>query len=107
MLPTDVGVKLIGKVQDAPTARVPAAGELLSINGQAIPPELFKVKFVEMLGLFPLDEMGKVSAVFPSFHSVTVCGLSLLAEPTFVVAKLRLLALALTFRMRWFWLSDM
>ena len=71
-------------MQDAPAASVPADEAVLPINGQAVPPVLFKVKFDAILGLFPLDGIGSVSAVFPLFHSVTVCGLSLLVEPTFV-----------------------
>jgi hypothetical protein len=99
-VPAAVGAKLIGRVQDAPVASVPADEDVLPINGQAVPPVLFKVKFVAILGLFPLDGIGSVSAVFPLFHSVTVCGLSLLVELTFVVAKLSPLVLELTLRMR-------
>jgi hypothetical protein len=89
-LPAVVGAKLIDRVQNAPAASEPADEAELPVNGQAVPPELFKVKFVEILGLFPLDGIGNVSAVFPLFHSVTVCGLSLLVEPTVVDAKPRL-----------------
>jgi len=102
MLPVDVGAKLIGRVHDVPAARDPVNEAVLPINGHAVPPALFKVKFVETLGLLPLDGIGKVSAAFPLFHSVTVCGLSPLVDPTVVVAKLKPLVLALTFRMRWF-----
>jgi hypothetical protein len=98
MLPEDVGAKLIDSVQDAPAAKVPADPAVLPINGQADPPELFKVKFVEMLGLFPLDGIENVSAALPLFARVTVCGLSLLVEPTAVVAKLKLLMPAATLR---------
>jgi len=100
IVPAAVGAKLIGRVQDAPVASVPADEAVLPINGQAVPPVLFKVKFDAILGLFPLVGIGSVRVVFPLFHRVTVCGLSLLVEPTFVVAKLKPLVLALTFRMR-------
>src|SRR6266566_3768774 len=43
-----------------------------------------------MLGFKPVAGTGNVSAAFPIFVSVTVCGLSLLVEPTAVGAKLRL-----------------
>jgi hypothetical protein len=88
-LPAAVGVKLIGSVQDASIANVPAELDVLPINGQAVDPLLFNVKLVEMLGSFPLDGTGKVSAAFPRFHRVTVCGLSLLVVPAGVEAKLR------------------
>jgi len=100
IVPAAVGAKLIGRVQDAPVASVPTDEDVLPINGQAVPPVLFNVKFDAILGLFPLVGIGSVSAVFPLFHSVTVCGLSLLVEPTAVDAKLKPLVLALTFRMR-------
>jgi len=101
IVPAAVGAKLIGRVQDAPTPSIPADEAVLPINGQAVPPVLFQEKFAAILGLFPLDGIGSVSAVFPLFHRVTVCGLSLLVDPTFVDAKLKPLALALTLRMRW------
>jgi hypothetical protein len=90
MLADDVGTKLIGRVQDAPAASVPADEAVLPINGQAVPSELFKVKLVEMLGLFPLDGIGNVSGALPLFDNVKVCGLSLLVVPTTADAKLRL-----------------
>jgi hypothetical protein len=102
IVPAAVGAKLIGSVQDAPVASVPVDEAVLPINGQAVPPVLFKVKFAAILGLFPLVGIGSDSAVFPLFHNVTVWGLSLLVEPTAVDAKLRPLVLALTFRMRLF-----
>ena len=77
-------------MQDAPAASVPADEAVLPINGQAVPPVLFNVKFVDMLGLLPLDGIENVKVEFPLFQSVTVCGLSLLVEPTAVVAKARL-----------------
>ena len=88
-LPAAVGAKLIDRVQDAPAASVPADEAVLPINGQAVPPELFKVKFVEILGLFPLDGMENANGVVPLFESVTVWGLSLLVEPTVVALKVR------------------
>jgi len=100
ILPAAVGAKLIGRVQDAPTARVPVDEAVLPIKGQTVPPVLFSVKFDAILGLLPFDGIGSVSAVFPLFHRATVCGLSLLVEPTAVDAKLILLVLALIFRMR-------
>jgi uncharacterized RDD family membrane protein YckC len=87
LLPPDVGTKLIGKAHEVSAARVPTDEDVLLVNGHAVPPVLFKVKFAEMLGSFPLDGIGNVSAAFPMFHAVTVCGLSLLVEPTAVDAK--------------------
>jgi len=87
IVPAAVGEKPIGREQDPPTASVPANEAVLPINGQAVPPVLLKVKFVAMLGLFPVVGIGKVSAELPLFDSVTICGLSLLVKPTFVVAK--------------------
>jgi hypothetical protein len=75
MLPTEVGPKLIGKVHDVPASSVPTDGAVLTMSGQAVPPELFNVKFGEMLGLFPLDGILNVSAMFPLFANVTVFGL--------------------------------
>jgi hypothetical protein len=97
IVPAAVGAKLIGRVQDAPAASVPTDEDVLPINGQAVPPVLFNVKFDAILGLFPLVGIGSVSAVFPLFHRVTVWGLSLLVEPIAVDAKLKPLTLALTF----------
>jgi hypothetical protein len=77
-------------MQDAPIASVPADEAELPINGQAVPPVLLKVKFVAILGLFPAVGIGKISAAFPTLDKVTVCGLSPLVEPAFVVAKLTL-----------------
>ena len=89
IVPAAVGAKLIGRVHEAPAASVPADDEVLPVIGQAVPPELLKAKFVEMLGLLPLDGIENVSAVFPLFDSVNVCGLSLLVVPTTADAKLR------------------
>jgi hypothetical protein len=43
-----------------------------------------------MLGLLPLFGDEKISAEFPEFSTVTVCGLSLLVEPGDVEAKFKL-----------------
>jgi hypothetical protein len=93
-LPGTVGAKVTGKVQLAPAARVADALLLLYVNGQLPPLLLSKVKFVAMLGLFPLLRIGKVSVALPLLIIVSVCGLSLLIEPTAVDAKVRLGALA-------------
>ena len=71
-LPMAVGEKLMGRVHDVPSASVPGDPAPLAISGQAVPPLLFSVKLVEMLGLFPLPGTGKFSVAFPRFHSVTV-----------------------------------
>ena len=77
-LPEAVGIKLTGSVQDFSIGNVPAEPAVLATNGQAVPPLLFNVKFVVILGLFPLDGMGKFSVALPRFHRVTDCGLLLL-----------------------------
>src|SRR5665213_1162584 len=106
MFPTEVGPKLIGRVHDAPASNVPTDGAVLTMSGQAVPPELFNVKFGEMLGLFPLDGILNVSVMFPLFDSVAVFGLSLLVEPTGVDAKFRVGASTKSsFTMRLFRLS--
>jgi hypothetical protein len=88
--PTTVGEKLMGSRQDSPAAKAPGEEELELIRVQAEATLLLSVKFVEMLGLFPVDGMGKDRAALPSLTSVIVCGLSLLVEPTAVWAKVRL-----------------
>jgi hypothetical protein len=88
--PVTVGVKLMGNRQYASAASVPAVEEPEFSNGQAEEPLLFKVKFAVMLGLLPFDGIGKVNEALPTFSTVTVCGLSLLVEPTDVLAKVRL-----------------
>ncbi len=81
------GVKLIRLVQEAPAASV-AALELDESCGQV---ELLAiVNPAARLGFRPVAGTGNVSAALPIFVSVTVCGLSLLVEPTAVAAKLRL-----------------
>src|SRR5665213_1069092 len=87
MLPPVVGVKLMGNVQLVFAGTEADDPEELVSSGQAVPPTLFRVKPVEMLGLVPVPGMGNVSAALPMFSSVTVCGLSLLVEPTAVDAN--------------------
>src|ERR1035437_4308842 len=95
MVPNVVGAKLMGRVQLAPDASVPAAELLVVSNGQADPPLLLSVKLAAMLGLFPIPGIGKVSDALPMFEIVAVCGPSVVSvDPTLVaVAKRRLLAL--------------
>jgi len=88
--PVAPGTKLTGNRQDAPGASVPAVEDPLLTSRQSAEPPLLKVKFAPMLGLLPLDGTGKVNAALPTFSTVTVCGLSLLVEPTTVVANVRL-----------------
>src|SRR5258705_13766440 len=54
------------------------------------PPALSRVKFAAILGLLPVEGIGKAIAALPMFSTVTVCGLSVLNEPTGVPAKVRL-----------------
>ncbi len=89
-VPAAGGIKLTDNWQDWPAARVPVVEEAALSTGQAFAALLFKVKFAEMLGLFPPLGIGKFSAVLPTFSTATVCGLSLLVEPGAVAAKLRL-----------------
>jgi hypothetical protein len=89
-VPAAVGAKLMGNWQDAPTASVPGSHELALKTGQAEVPLLLNVKFAAMLGLLPVDGIGKVNVAFPMFSTVTVCGLSVLVELTAVLAKVRL-----------------
>jgi hypothetical protein len=86
--PTVAGAKLIGNWQEAPAASVPAVEELALTSGQAKEPLLFSVKFPAILGLLPLDGIGKVNAALPTFSTVTVCGSPV--EPTAMAAKLKL-----------------
>ena len=88
--PAAVGKKLIGSWQDSPGASVPGSEDPLLSNGQSKLPELFRVKFAEILGLFPLEGIGNVSAALPAFSTVIVRGLSGLAEPITVLEKVRL-----------------
>jgi hypothetical protein len=89
-LPAAVGAKLIENAQEAPAASVPGAEELLSTTGQELGALPARVKFVVMLGLLPVAGTGKDRSALPAFSSVTVCGLSVLVEPTGVLAKVRL-----------------
>ncbi len=88
--PAAVGTKLMGNWQNAPGASVPAAEEPLLISGQADAAPVLSVKFAVMLGLLPLDGIGKLNAALPTFSTVTVFGLSVLVAPTAVLAKVRL-----------------
>jgi hypothetical protein len=88
--PTAVGEKLMGSRQDSPAAKVPGDEELELISGHAEATLLSSVKFAAILGFSPVEGMGNDSAALPIFVRVTVCGLSLLVEPTAVEAKLRL-----------------
>ena len=83
-------VKLMGNKQDCPAASVPTVEEPVMISGHADFRPLPKVKFVPMLGLFPLFGIGKFNVALPTFMTVTVRGLSLLVEPGAVNAKLTL-----------------
>ncbi len=88
--PPEVGRNPIDNRQDWPVASVPAAEEpeLTSVHEDA--PLVSRVKFAEILGLFPLPGIGKLSTALPTFSTVTVCGLSLLVAPGTVNAKVRL-----------------
>ena len=88
-VPAVVGTKLMGNRQEAPAASDPAVEELALTSGHAVAPLLARVKFAAMFGLFPVEGMGKFSIALPIFLTVTVRGLSLLAEPTCVEAKVR------------------
>jgi hypothetical protein len=90
-VPAAWGVKLMGNRQDCPAASVAAAEEPALTSGhEDAAPLPFRVKFAEMLGLFPLLGIGKFSVALPTFSRVTICGLSLLADPGAVAPKLRL-----------------
>jgi hypothetical protein len=77
----------MGNWQDAPAASVPGSEEPALNTVQAEAPLSFSVKFAAMLGLFPVDGIGKFNAALPTFSTVTVCGLSVLVEPKAVLAK--------------------
>lgn len=89
MLPLVVGVKLMGSVHVVAGASVAVLSELDVNIGHAVPPVLFKLKLVDMLGFVPVAGIGKVKAALPMFEKMTVFGLSLLVEPTLVDAKER------------------
>jgi hypothetical protein len=90
ILPLVAGVKLMGRVHDVAAASVAVSNEVEVNNGHAVAPVLFRLKLGEMLGFVPVAGIGKVNVAFPMFEKVTVCGLSLLVEPTLVEAKVRL-----------------
>lgn len=87
-LPDCVGEKLMVSVQVALGAIV-AAKDVLLIEGQAVLPVVFRLKFVveDKLGFVPEVGTEIVSGVLPTFVTTKVCGLSLLVELTAVDAK--------------------
>jgi hypothetical protein len=87
-VPNAVGAKLMGKIQDAPAASVPAVEEPEPTSGQSEEPPLGKVKFGVMLGLLPVDGIGKLNGMLPMFSTVTVCVGPV--EPTATFGKLKL-----------------
>ena len=89
-LPGADGVKLMGKVQEAPGASVPADVELALTRGHVPALLLSSEKFAAMLGLLPVAGTGKLRVALPMFSTVTVFGLSELVVPMPVVAKLKL-----------------
>ncbi len=86
--PVTAGVKLMGNRQPAPAASIPGVEEPEATSGHAEAWLLFRAKFAAMLGLVPIGGIEKLSAAFPLFSSVTVCGLSLLVKPAGVDEKL-------------------
>ena len=99
--PAATGAKLIDRMQESPAASVAAACELEETRGHAFETVLLSVKPAAMLGLWPVEGIGKVRSPLPVFSSVTVFGLSLLARPTSVAAKFSVGGVAaLTSRMR-------
>jgi hypothetical protein len=93
------GAKLTRYSQEAPEASEAGFEAVLSV-GQVV--ELPRLKFVEMLALFPEVGAGKFSAAFPMLSTTTSWGLSLLVEPTAEDVKLRLGGVArLIFRTVW------
>jgi len=91
-LPDCVGTKLNGRIQVAFGAIVPAVNDVLLIVGQAVLPVVDRLKFADedKLGLVPEAGIDIVSGILPMFVTVTVCGLSLLVEPTAVDVKAKL-----------------
>ena len=91
-LPDCVGEKLNGRMQVALGAIVPAVNDVLLIDGQAVLPVVVRVKFVDedKLGFVPELGIDIVSGVLPMFVTVTVCGLSVLVDPTAVDANVKL-----------------
>jgi hypothetical protein len=85
--PKVAGVKLTTYSQELPLASEAALDALLSV-GQVV--ELPRLKFEEMLALFPELGVGKFRVAFPMLSTTTNRGLSLLVEPVWVFAKLRL-----------------
>ena len=64
-MPAAVGAKLMGNRQDCPAASLPTVEEPALTSWHEDVPLLFKAKFVEMLGLFPIFGTGKFSAALP------------------------------------------
>jgi hypothetical protein len=89
-LPATVGSKLIDNSHEVPAASVPGVANPLPITGHAEGPLPAKEKLLAMLGLFPVAGIGKVKSALPIFAIVTLCGLSVLVEPTVVEANPRL-----------------
>ena len=85
--PTAFGVKLIRLVHEDPGSSVAALEFEVSCGQVELSPI---VNPAVMLGSKPVAGTGNVSAALPIFVSITVCGLSLLVEPTAVDAKLSL-----------------
>src|ERR1700728_3717416 len=89
-LPATAGSKLIDNSTEVPAVSNPGTANPLPITGHAEGPLLAKEKLVAMLGLFPVAGIGNVKSALPIFATVTLCGLSLLLEPTVVEANPRL-----------------
>jgi hypothetical protein len=87
MVPSVVGLKSMAALQLAPAVRVYAVDELVLVCVQV--EALSQPKFAATLGLYPVMGSGKVRVALPLLATVTVCGLSVLVEPTAVVAKVR------------------
>src|ERR1700691_5923042 len=85
--PMAVGMKSTARTQLVPAASVPAVDDERT-SGQVV--DASRVKLAETLGFSPDPGTGKLSGALPMLLSVTAFGLSLLCEPTLVLAKLRL-----------------
>jgi hypothetical protein len=88
--PTEAGAKLTDSVQEVPAASDPGADESLPATGQAPEAFAFREKFDPILGFWPEDGTGNVKTALPTFSTVTVCGLSVLIEPTAALAKVKM-----------------
>jgi hypothetical protein len=85
--PVVVGMKSTARLQLPPAASVPAEDEVRT-SGQVV--DESRVKLAETLGFVPVPGTGKVSGALPILRTVTLFGLSLLCEPSWVLAKLKL-----------------